>query len=358
MNTKESAKDGPPRRRTGITSTWLILALLAAVSLTAGACAVFLPDSPPSLLASAKEVTSAPAAVQDYRGEQDVTLIPVVSAKRDLLINVSGTVTASYGGNKMESGKATVRVNDRSILAIHTDAPLYRDLHVGDHGFDVQGLNKELSRLGYGAPADSPDYARGTAVAVKKFMESAGNASDGNLSLADVIWIPAKDVVVSDWQGVEGASLGAGSPIGHIPGAITSMSIKAGKPSDQDRDLTVFGETTTLKAGSVVVDDPEFCRKVSATEDFRNIPEPNMTDGFDASISLHEPVKALRVPASAVFGVKGNKGCIADGQGRTVKVKVVGSQLGVSLVTTPEGGPLDSVSQVALGQKIANRSCS
>ena len=41
-----------------ISVIWLLLAVVVAVSLTVGACALWLPDRAPALLGSAKEITS------------------------------------------------------------------------------------------------------------------------------------------------------------------------------------------------------------------------------------------------------------------------------------------------------------
>lgn len=61
--------------------------VVVAVSLTVGACALWLPDRAPALLGSAKEITSAPAGVQEYTGATQVTMIPTVSQTRELVGN-------------------------------------------------------------------------------------------------------------------------------------------------------------------------------------------------------------------------------------------------------------------------------
>ena len=73
-----------------ISVIWLLLAVVVAVSLTVGACALWLPDRAPALLGSAKEITSAPAGVQEYTGATQVTMIPTVSQTRG-----TGTATGS-----------------------------------------------------------------------------------------------------------------------------------------------------------------------------------------------------------------------------------------------------------------------
>lgn len=88
-----------------ISVIWLLLAVVVAVSLTVGACALWLPDRAPALLGSAKEITSAPAGVQEYTGATQVTMIPTVSQTRELVGNASGTVTEDMSSQGLTSGK-------------------------------------------------------------------------------------------------------------------------------------------------------------------------------------------------------------------------------------------------------------
>ncbi|WP_239457379.1 hypothetical protein [Bifidobacterium pullorum] len=117
---------------------WLLLAVLLTAALAVGACALLLPDRPPALLGQAAEVTSAPASVQEYSGQQQVTVVPSMSAKRDLVGNASGTVTADWSAGGLNSGKGAYRVNDRTVVALATASPLYRDLATNDTGEDVR----------------------------------------------------------------------------------------------------------------------------------------------------------------------------------------------------------------------------
>lgn len=338
-----AARGGNGRR---IPVTWLLLAVITAVAMSAGACALWLPDRAPAMLATPAEVTVAPVSVQAYEGRQSVSVVPTVSAKRQLLLNTSGTVTADLSAGGLESGKGALAVNGRTIVALNTATPLYRDLAPNIRGADVKALNAELARLGYGAPADSDAYGRATAAAVNALMKAVGNepAGDGSLALADVLWMPQRHVTPAAWQGVSGMPVGAGTPVGEIAGGITRISVKGGTPSDRDRTLTVFGVTTTLPAGQTAVDDAEFCRKVTESDTYRQIaaqPQVDLSQGFDATLTLSESVQVLRVPAAGVFGVgRGGdqaKACVADADRKAVPVRIVGSELGVSLVQVDEG---------------------
>lgn len=334
---------------------WLLLAVVVAVSLTVGACALWLPDRAPELLGSAKEITSAPAGVQEYTGATQVTMIPTVSQTRELVGNASGTVTEDMSSQGLTSGKTAMKVNGVSVVALATATPMYRDLATGDKGDDVLALNNELARLGLPASAKSTTYTWITSQGVKQLMSAAGDTSDGSLPLTDVLWIPAASVRVGEWAGTVGATVAGGSVVGKVPGSVTKFSIQNGQPSELDRTVTLIGQTATLKAGTTEVDDAEFCAKVAATQEFQSLTSDMLATGLEASVQLVNPVQALRVPAASVIGVNGSKGCIVSG-GRTIKVSIVGSELGASLVE-PQGADAAAITSVEIGSGLTGESC-
>lgn len=116
--------------------TWTLLAAVTASCIAVGSCALWLPDRTPTLLSSAGERTAAPASVREYAGTQQVTVVPTISSDRDLSGNASGMVTADWSGNGLTSGKGAYQVNDRTVVALNTATPLYRDLKTGDTGGD------------------------------------------------------------------------------------------------------------------------------------------------------------------------------------------------------------------------------
>ena len=116
---------------------WVCVLVVAAVCITAGVCAVYLPDRTPALLQQAKEVTSAPVETQEWSETRQITLTPTFSAERTLTSNSSGMVTADWSAFGLESGKAAFAVDGRQVMALATSQPLWRDLHYYDTGEDV-----------------------------------------------------------------------------------------------------------------------------------------------------------------------------------------------------------------------------
>ncbi|KAA8819304.1 hypothetical protein CSQ85_04540 [Bifidobacterium rousetti] len=374
---------GTPRgtARRGFPVAWLLIAVILTAAVSVGAAAFLLPDRHPAILSRAKEVTSAPVGIQRYDANRQISVIPTLSASRQMLINTSGTVTADHSGEGLVSGRAALAVDGRPIVALATATPLYRDLQYGDKGGDVRALNDELARLGFGAPADTDRYTTRTVKAVKALWRGLGVTSglDGNLAIADVIWLPQREAAVSDWNGVPGTMVTAGTPIGRIPGALTAISLRDGAAENADRTITVFGQQGVLKAGATRIDDPEFCARVTASPEFRMFVQSSSSlqsaqgqssgqsssqstsqesaQGIDATVALAQPVDVMRVPAAAVFGVDGDTGCIAS-DGRTIPVTVVGADLGVSLVRPADGSePSAGPSTVSVGGAIRGLTC-
>ena len=114
-----------------------------------------------------------PASVQEYAGTQQVTVVPTISSDRDLFGNASGLVTADWSGNGLTSGKGAYQVNDRTVVALNTATPLYRDLKTGDIGGDVLALNNELNLLGYNSVSGSDTYWRATSDGWKQLADKA-----------------------------------------------------------------------------------------------------------------------------------------------------------------------------------------
>lgn len=288
-----------------------------------------------------------PASVQEYAGTQQVTVVPTISSDRDLFGNASGLVTADWSGNGLTSGKGAYQVNDRTVVALNTATPLYRDLKTGDIGGDVLALNNELSLLGYNSVPGSDTYWRATSDGWKQLM-------------ADILWIPEHEVAVDEWSATAGSMVTGGTAIGKIPGSLTKLTIKNGTASAQDRTLTIFGITGTLPANTTEITDAGFLQQVEANDSYQSVDVESKKAGLDATLALSERMRVLRVPAGAVFGINGSTGCIvptSNNHGNTpVKVSIVGGELGVSLVQA-DSEDIASISNVEIGSGLNNLTC-
>lgn len=347
-------------RRGRLAWAWSLLAVATAICVSVGACALLLPDRAPALLGSAGETTTAPASVQEYSGSQQVTVVPTISTERNLLGNTNGTVTADWSADGLASGKGAYKVNDRVVVALNTATPLYRDLKTGDKGDDVLALNNELSRLGYNSVAGSDTYWWATSDGWRQLMNDNGNPSDGTLALADTMWIPENAVAVDEWTATTGSMVTGGTAIGKIPGALTKLTVKNGAAVGQDRTIGMYGVNGILPADSTEITDAEFLRNVSANETFQSMDMQTKKAGLDATVALKEPLQVLRVPAGAVFGIDGSSGCIVpkshNASNTPVKVTIVGSELGVSLVQTQDAD-VSAIANVEIGSGLNGLVC-
>ena len=331
-------------RRTAV--VWVLLAAITAAALTTGACALWLPDRAPTMLGMPHTVESAPASSQEYSGTQQVNVVPTVAADRQLLGNATGTVTQNWTGGELRSGSRAYQVNDRTVVVLHTATPLYRDLKVGDRGEDVRSLNDELSRLRYDSVPQSSEYNWNTGNGWRQLMVDAGNSDgagedDMNLRLSDTMWIPSDSVKVQGWSATQGSAMQAGAPLGTVPGGLVRLAIRGGKPSDEERTLTVFGVAAPLAPGSIDITNGELLQRIAATEGYQGKSAEERAAGMDAQLTLNKTIQALRVPAGSVFGINGTSACIAIGtfdNPHVVPVRIITSELGASLVQPPSGG--------------------
>ncbi|KAB7791486.1 hypothetical protein [Bifidobacterium leontopitheci] len=365
---RKQAAQAASGARGRVSATWLLVAAVTSAALAVGGCALWLPDREPALLGAAGEVTSAPAGVQEYSGSTQMTMVPTLSTERELVGNATGTVTADWSGDGLTSGRRAYGVDGRPVVALATASPMYRDLKTGDKGDDVLALNNELSRIGYTASAGSNTFTwytgRGVAQLLKDNGGTADVADDGavTLRLSDILWLPSASMgVPGEWSAVAGSPVTAGSPVGKVTGTITKLSLKNAQPMDIDRTVTIIDQSTTLKAGTTEITDAEFCAKVAATPAVKAMNAEMMAAGIDVQVQLAKPVQALRVPAAAVFGISGSTGCIVPlngaGKGKPVKVGVVGSELGASLVSGADGADVSSVTRVEIGSRLDSLQC-
>ncbi|WP_338024269.1 hypothetical protein [Bifidobacterium pongonis] len=286
--------------------------------------------------------------------------MPTVSADRELIGNATGTVTDDWSAGGLASGRRAYRVDDRSIVALNTATPLYRDLQTGDKGDDVLALNNELNRLGYNSVPDSNTYWWATSDGWRQLMADNGNASDGSLKLADTIWIPGDSVNVDQWSAVKGSVVAADAAVGKVPGSLMKLTVKNGAASSEDRVVVTSGVTGTLPANSTEMTDGTFLQQVAGTDAYRSLSQDGKNAGLDATLTLSEPLRALRVPAGAVFGINGSAGCIVPetgkAKGKPVPVSIVGSELGVSLVTVDDAD-ISTISTVRIGSGLDALRC-
>jgi hypothetical protein len=208
------------RARPRVAGSLAVLALVVAAGAGAAGAAVLLPDRPPADLRPAAPITSAPVQQQRFADERSVPVTLSVSEATPLTAHGDGTVTAlrSGAGQPIGSGTSPLDVEGRPVLALHTTVPPFRDLAADATGADVTALQEELARLGYPVTVTGR-YGRSTSAAIKDLKTRAGAVKpDGDLPLAQVLWLPDPTVTPGSWAARLGSTVGTGAEYGAVPG--------------------------------------------------------------------------------------------------------------------------------------------
>jgi hypothetical protein len=329
--------------------------LAGLVLFGAGGAAGFLlrPAAAPSGLAEPEDHTSAPVTAEGYADERTVRVTFEVTPTSTLEIGLKGRVTTTRcaAGAELRSGEVAATIGAVPLIALATEIPLYRDLEEGDHGGDVQALQRELARLGYGTAEDG-EYGPNTADAVDALLESAGVARPkGEVEADRFLWLPAATSVLDECQAPLGTTVAPGAPYGTVPGGLTGIradSLPEGAV-DGDRTMEVLGVEGPMGTDGAVT-DRGFLDEVESTTRFAEVMAGD--EAVTADVALTDPVDAHKVPPAAVFGVDGDRGCVESGDA-VHPVRIVGSGLGATLVVVEGEAPED----VDLGPAIGAESC-
>lgn len=340
------------------TKPWSVFSV-AAIALLAVGLAVGLllrPQPSPDGLAAGTDPSTAEAVPRTFSDQRAVTITLQTGPDVALLLHTTGVVTSAPANLTAQSGKVLLRVDGTPVFALATAVPTWRSLAVGASGSDVKAFNDELRRLGYHAPT-SKKFTQATAAAWAALQQKAGVAKPSKaMSLAQVIWLPAKTVSVTSWAVTLGSLTPPDQVIGRVPGQVASGLVEMGdgSPLPQDvRTLTVDNASIALPPDCVVTDD-EFLTTAQAKAMLVSL-DGGATYQLQAqgTITLTTPLSVLAIPPAALFAINGSMGCvqIADAG---VGVRIVGSSLGVSLIQTLDSSTPD---QVAIGAGITKTGC-
>lgn len=318
-------------RRSG---TFFTFALVTAVAGGALAATLLVTDEPPEALRAASTPTEAATQLVEFDDRRSVEVSLAVSDETPLTVSASGVVTAlsTSAGGTITSGSSPLEVAGLPLLALHTGVPLHRDLSQGMRGSDVRSLQEELARLGYAVTPDG-SYGLGTSRAVRQLKESVGlSRPDSTLALTGVVWLPAESVTTTGWDATLGSTLAAGDPCGTVPGQLTAVTLASAPVSltPGERTLTLWGHSTTL-ADPVRATAPEFIAAIASTSDYAGLQGEEEPQHPVATLSLTEPLSALKVPPTALFAIDGDDACIQSGD-TPIRVTVLGAALGSTLV--------------------------
>jgi hypothetical protein len=156
---------------------------------------------------------------------------------------LSGTITwLPRVGQQINPGGTLFKVDGKPVILMNGSTPAYRDLTPADgDGADILELNRNLVALGFDAGGIRVDdtWQAATTLGVDLLQESLRETPTGNLSLGQVVFLPADQLVST----VEG-TLGNGN------GSSSNASTTADPPAPEFVSLTVTPGRRTRGAGS------------------------------------------------------------------------------------------------------------
>ena len=137
---------------------------------------------PPATAKVTRGTLVATEAVDGTLGYGDATVIAT---------HAHGTITAlPVLGAIVRRGQAAFRVDDKPVVLLYGQQPLYRTLAPGVEGTDVAEFEKELAALGYKGFTADDTYTSATASAVKDWQDDLGLDETGTVDPSQVVVAP------------------------------------------------------------------------------------------------------------------------------------------------------------------------
>lgn len=323
------------------------------------AAAVLMPTPMPDGLEAAVNPDAVAVSRQTFTDERTVEVTFETSLEESLIGRVSGTVSESLcvPGQVVESGNRLLSVEGKTVIALHTDTPLYREIGTGDTGADVLALQQELARLGYSAEGNGT-YGWRTVNGVNQLLEHAGRQKpDGRIGPTDVVWLP--DISVTPVQCSAGlnSTLTDNAEIMKVGGQLTAVTFPVSSDlREGKRVFTLFGVTISLDLTDGRITDQAFLDQVAVSDGYKATLADEGGKKPTAKLALEQPINAIKVPPSAITGINGNHACISPDGRQAIPVTIIGSALGATLIQPNKA--TRELSKVVLGHRLDNIQCS
>lgn len=95
-------------------------------------------------------------------------------------------------GAEISRGQPIYKVDDKPVVLLYGDLPVYQNLAPGVDGLDVKLFEQNLSALGYGGFTVDGSYTSATADAVRKWQDDVGLDKTGTVRPDQVLVAPGK----------------------------------------------------------------------------------------------------------------------------------------------------------------------
>jgi peptidoglycan hydrolase-like protein with peptidoglycan-binding domain len=255
-----------------------------------------------------------------------------------LVLPQEGTLTSlPQPGTVIDHGDVIAAVDDQPVIAIRSDATLWRDLGPSvDDGDDVLAIERMLAQLGYATEYDvtvDGDWTDATTNAVEAFQEDHGQEDDGEITRGEIVFIPDA-VRIADVTGVVGQPASAAGITVTDPDLAINVDLDI-----SDATLLAVGDAVTVELpdGSTVPGSVEAIGEASTSESGTTTIPATVTVAEDTGLPTGSPVHVLvsivaandvlAVPVEAVLALAegGYAVEVREGDGTT---HLVGVELG------------------------------
>jgi peptidoglycan hydrolase-like protein with peptidoglycan-binding domain len=211
-----------------------------------------------------------------------------------LVLPQEGTLTSLPApGAVIDHGDVIAAVDDEPVIAIRSDATLWRDLGPSvEDGDDVLAIERMLAQLGYATEYDvtvDGDWTDATTNAVKAFQEDHGQEDDGEITRGEIVFIPHA-LRIADVAGVVGQAASEAGITVTDPDLAINVDLDIA-----DATLLVVGDAVTVELpdGSMVPGTVASIGEASTDESGTTTIPVTVTIADDIGLPTGSPVDVL-----------------------------------------------------------------
>jgi len=259
-----------------------------------------------------------------YIGESYVSLAGSVQSGQPVVATsaaLGNTVTwLAEEGSIIDQGDVLFAIDERPVVLLFGDTPVYRTMSLGDVGGDVTQLEQALLDLGYADTGVTVDgvFDRATLEATLAWQADIGAHMDGVVNLGEVVFqsepIRVGDVLVTAGDGVQ-----SGTPLITTSASSTFVTVEL---STDDQDLVDGGDIVTVVL-------PDGTRESAVVTEIGSVVQANQQGNtfFEMRVTLDDPEAAPGLDEAPV-----DVEIVSDSAGGVLAVPVT------ALVALAEGG--------------------
>lgn len=330
----------------------VVIFVMIAAALALAGYAMGRADTPRGLQGPPAGATYA-VELEPFDDPREVALELITAPSADLASQASGVLTDSScrDGTAVRSGDTPWSVDNVRRMALHVDAPPFRDLFIGSTGPDVAALQRAIATAVDASEGAASGWEPGrfdypTLAAYNDLRATRSMPAVTSFARSQIVWLPEPTVEIRQCVAAVGSAIAPGVSLASANPAADAARLTAW-PADLvpgRRVVDVGPITARVDQDGREITDPAKVRKIAGFA----IP-PDTEEGgraqVTATLALARPIDAATIPASAVVGAI--RQCVIDEAGQPVPVEVVDSSLGRAVVTPVVAGALPARVQLA-----------